>query len=141
VTTAIKTTQKHYRWRWVIGKGEYLKFDEVWIESDGSLHNPRGYPEDLARAAVLEADAQEYMRKSGASKRAAETRRERQEERIYQAARRIVTAMGIGQQRRCYCCRRGLTDSESIARGIGSECWQKVLDAVVQIKGGEERAS
>jgi hypothetical protein len=91
-------------------------------------------------AAAVEADAREHERKSEASKRAVQTRRAPQEARIHLAARRIVSAMSIDQQRRCYCCGKALTDSESNARGIGSECWQRVLDAVGSIEK-EEKAS
>jgi hypothetical protein len=60
-SVAEPATEKHYRWRWVYGETRDRYYD-VWIEPDGSLHNPRNYPEDKARAAVLRADADKAKR-------------------------------------------------------------------------------
>ena len=122
---------KHYRWRWVYGDGDTNKpLYDVWIEPDGSIHNPRGYPEELARAAAVMADARKAERLAEARRRGVKKRQERQAARIHEAARRIVAEEGIGQRTHCYCCRKYLTDPMSIERGIGPECWQHVLDAV-----------
>jgi hypothetical protein len=56
--------EKHFRWRKVYGQraeatcGPWEQFYDFWVEPDGSLHNPHGYPEELVRAAVLRADAE-----------------------------------------------------------------------------------
>jgi hypothetical protein len=34
----------------------------------------------------------------------------------------------VGPRHRCAVCSRALCDSQSIARGVGSECWQGVMD-------------
>jgi hypothetical protein len=134
---------KHYRWRWVYGAdGEH--FYDVWIESDGSLHNPHGYSEERTRAAVLRADVRKADKLAKARKRGVEKRRARQAARIHEAARKIYAEKGVDQQTHCYCCRKYLTDPGSIARGIGPECWQRVLDRVTTLKavgmGGEIRS-
>jgi hypothetical protein len=43
------------RYKWVYHGAE--KLYEVGILPDGTLHNPRKYPDDIVRAAVLAADA------------------------------------------------------------------------------------
>jgi Family of unknown function (DUF6011) len=115
-------------WKWVRHQGETLY--QIGILADGSLHNPRGYPEHIVRAAVLAADARRHERRSAAAKKAAETRARRQEQQILAIARRIVANAKIGPRNNCAICGRGLGDPESIERGIGSECWQSVLEQV-----------
>jgi hypothetical protein len=66
---------KHYRYLRVWGDGPQQCYYDVWIEPDGSLHNPHNYPEELARAAALRADE----RKAERLRKAAELRRERRE--------------------------------------------------------------
>jgi hypothetical protein len=123
-----------YKWVW---HGETKLYD-VGILPDGTLHNPHSYPEDLAHAAVSAADARRYQRCSEAAKKAAVTRRKRQEKRALQTARRLLANSGIGERLTCAVCVRGLADSESIKRGIGSECWGNVL-ALVQLLREQEK--
>jgi hypothetical protein len=99
----------------------------VGIYDDGTLRNPNGYPEDVVRQSVLAADQHRRERRSNAAKKAAVTRRERQEKCVYEVAKRILAGSSIGARRHCYICGRHLDDPESINRGIGSECWQGVL--------------
>jgi hypothetical protein len=116
------------RYKWVYH--DDTKLYEVGILADGTLHNPRGYPEDVVRAAVLAADARRHERRSKAAEKAGETRRRRQHLRTAAVARRILAGQGIGAQQRCAICGRGLDDPASIERGVGSECWQDVLAIV-----------
>jgi len=109
---------------------------DVGILKDGTLYNPRGYPEDIVRAAVQRADAQEHETRSKAAKKAAITRARRQERQILAIARRIVANAKIGPRDNCVICGRGLGDPESIERGIGSECWQSVLEQIERYKKG-----
>jgi hypothetical protein len=126
---------KHYRYQWVWGDDSRRYYD-VWIEPDGSLHNPNNYPEDLARAAALAADE----RKAKRVRAGVELRRQRREARIYEAARRILKKEGIGNRKWCFCCHKALSDPESIGRAVGSECWQHVLDRVAQLTVEEGKA-
>jgi hypothetical protein len=137
---------KRYCWRWVYGPrvdayGTHEKLHDVWIEPDGTLHNPHGYPRGNRPRGRLGADERKAKRLSEQAVRAAQTRRRRQELRVYQAARRIVEAGGIGQRSHCYICGKYLTDPTSIGHGIGSECWEKVLEAVTRLQTacGESR--
>jgi hypothetical protein len=121
-------------WKWVQHNGERLY--DVGILSDGSLHNPNGYDEATVREAVRRAEERLHERRSKAAKRAAATKRERRERRVYDVARRILAHENIGQQRHCYICHKALTDAESIVRGIGSDCWQDVLAAISASRAG-----
>jgi hypothetical protein len=113
------------------------RFYRVGIQADGTLHNPNSYPEDAVRAVVLAADARKHERRSQAAKKAATTREARQQQRVWLIAKRLADKQQTGPRGHCYVCGRGLSDPPSIARGIGSECWQGVLDQISSIKEGE----
>jgi len=115
-------------YKWINHEGTRLY--DLGVNKDGSLHNPNGYPDDVVRAAVAHAKEEEHQWRSDAAKQAAETRRRRQEKRVYQTARRIASGEVCGPRSHCCICKRGLGDPESVRRGIGSECWQDVLAAI-----------
>jgi hypothetical protein len=119
-------------YRWVTHGNELLY--QIGFNSEGSLHNPRGYPEDVVRAVLEDVERRCAERRSRAAKQAAETRQRRKDAMIWSAAKRILTGQGIGERKNCAICGRGLADPESIKRGIGSECWQAVLSAVEELK-------
>jgi hypothetical protein len=118
------------KYKWVRVEGGADRLFDVGILADGSLHNPCGYPEDVVRAAVASADARHHERRSAAAKKAALTRAKRQERKVAAVAKRILAGEGISAQSHCAICGRGLDDPESIARGVGSECWQDVVRIV-----------
>lgn len=121
------------KYNWVRHNGEKL-FD-VGILPDGTLHNPRGYPDEDVRSAVLAADARRRERRSRGAKKAAETRRQRTARLTYVVAKRLtLDDKPIGPRDTCAICGRDLGDQQSIARGIGSECWQGVLEAIARIR-------
>jgi hypothetical protein len=111
----------------------------VGINNDGTLHNPKGYPEDKLRKALeMAAEAARERRTEGA-KRAAVTRKRRQAKMILQIATQIVEGRNIGPRSNCVICGRGLGDPESIQRGIGSECWQGVLSETERMRDQHQR--
>jgi hypothetical protein len=116
------------RWRFVTHEGT-TSYD-VGILPDGTLHNPRGYPDALVREAVAAADARRHGNRSLAAQRAAATRRRRRQKRVAEIAARILAGYDIGKRSNCAICGRGLGDPASIKRGIGSECWQDLLTAL-----------
>jgi hypothetical protein len=120
------------RWQWIYHGDQRLK--DVGVDADGSLYNPNGYPEDIVRAAVTAADERDRQRRSEAAKKAAVTRRKRTERGVYAAAQRILRNEKCGPHNNCIICGRGLGDPESIQRGIGSECWQDVLQAITRLR-------
>ena len=116
------------RWKWVNGTNGRLY--DVGILADGILHNPNGYPEDEVRAAIAGAEERRHQRRSEAAKEAAETRRERTKRRVYQIARALVRGSTLNPRKKCHICGRRLSDTQSIERGIGSECWDSVLEEI-----------
>ena len=115
-------------YRWV--RHEDQKLYDVGVLNDGSLHNPRGYPEDIVRVALAAADGRWRERRSQAAKKAAQTRRSRVEKKSYEVADRIIAGHVFGPSPNCAICGRGLGDKQSFERGIGSECWQGVLERI-----------
>jgi len=122
-------------YRWVHHEDEILF--EVGIRPDGTLHNPRGYPEDLVRAAVIAADERKRQRRSRAAQKGAATRKRRKEHRVHLIAQQIVRDEGCGPRAACAVCGRALDDPRSVERGIGPECWQGVLEEVERLKIAE----
>ena len=116
------------RWQRAFHEGVILY--DVGVNQDGSLHNPNGYPDETVRAAVEGAEERRRQHRSKAAQKAAATRRRRTQARTYEVARRIVDGEVFGPSDHCDLCGRGLADPESIERGIGSECWQFVLDII-----------
>ena len=116
------------RWKWIRHEGSTLR--DIGVNPDGTLHNPNGYADAAVRAAVAKAEDRRSRQRSDAAKKAAATRHRRQEKRVYDAARRISTGEAYGPATACVICGRGLGDEQSIRRGIGSECWQFVLDVM-----------
>ncbi len=123
------------RYRWVMHGGD--KLHDVGIDADGSLYNPHNYPEDVVRVAVAAADERRHERRSRAAQKAGATRRRRQALKVYELARAIVAEQATGPSGRCALCRRKLSDAESIARGIGTECWGGVLEEVSRLRDTE----
>ena len=106
----------------------------VGLLDDGSLHNPNNYPEPDVREAIHQAEQRLHARRSRAAKQAAATRRNRIEKRVYQVARQIIEKRRFGPRENCVICGKGLADTESINRGIGSDCWQRVLKEITHIQ-------
>jgi hypothetical protein len=131
------TARKASRWKWIHHEGE--QFDDVGVNEDGTLHNPNNYPAETVRAAITAAEERWHQRRSKAAKKAAETRRRRQERRVYEVAKSINAGTRYGPGNACVICKRGLGDPESIQRGIGSECWQDVLDKIQELIGRASR--
>jgi Family of unknown function (DUF6011) len=117
-------------WKWIYHGADTLY--DVGVNPDGSLHNPNGYPADTVRAAIAAAEQRRAARRSKGAKKAAETRRIRQDRRVHKIAQQLLDGHAIGPARHCVVCQRGLDDPESIQRGIGSECWQSILDRITE---------
>lgn len=103
---------------------------DVGILADGTLHNPNGYPEDVVRASVLAAIEQERDSRSQAAKKAAVTRSIRRKRKIYETVRKLGLGHKFGPRTHCMLCNTEMSDPESIDRGIGSDCWQDVMQAM-----------
>jgi hypothetical protein len=115
-------------YRWVTSEGQRLY--SVGILPDGTLVNPNKYDPERVRAAVLAADERKYARRSASAKKAAVTRAKSTKLRVAQAARKFVAQEATGPARHCFICGKTVSDPESIARGVGSDCWQNVLQQI-----------
>src|ERR1700751_3523253 len=120
-----KNRDRKYKWVWVNDGSDRL-FD-VGILADGTLNNSREYPPEIVRAAVLAANEEWHESRSQAAKKAATTRARRREKKIYAAVQKLRLGHKYGPASNCVICGKGLSDSPSIERGIGSDCWQEVL--------------
>lgn len=74
-----------------------------------------------------------HERRSQSAKRGARTGARRRQLLVYKAAEALKNN-ALTPRQRCRICGRGLEDPASIARGIGSECWEQVLAALTQRK-------
>jgi hypothetical protein len=122
------------RYQWIRHGEQVLR--DVGVLPDGSLHNPNGYSDVLVREAVRCADERRAERRRQAITKGVATRKRRREKRIWSAAQRWLQNAQLGPRQHCVCCGKGLSDTISIERGIGSECWQHVLTAIERIKAG-----
>jgi hypothetical protein len=122
------TAPKDERWKWISHEGRF--YYSVGISADGALINPRGYPEDLVRDAIAAAQERARVRRSKAARQAAATRKARQDAKVYEVSKGIVDGNTYGPAASCVCCWKGLDDPESIRRGIGPDCWQRVLKLI-----------
>jgi hypothetical protein len=115
-------------------------FRDVGLLADGSLFNPRSYPEAEVRAAIQKAQEELRQRRSAAAQKASVTRGRRHDKRVAEMARRIASIGGIPinlNAKHCQLCGKHLSDPESMGRGVGSECWQGVLAMAEQMKNAE----
>lgn len=126
------------KWKWIRHEGTYLR--DVGVASDGTLHNPHGYPEDVVRAAIAEAEARAKERRRAGARKAVATRRARTEFLYYDTARRLIAGEVFGPATHCRICGRHFSDPHSVQRGVGPECWQPLtaLCSVIRARGDEE---
>ena len=124
---------KQTRYRWIrTATGEHLR--NVGIAADGSLINPNNYPADLVRREIEAAEHRRKIRRQEGAAKAVVTRQRRHKRLVYSAARRIIQGHRFGPSITCSLCGRALSDSESIERGIGSECWTGVLSIIERLR-------
>lgn len=110
----------------------------IGFYTDGRLYNPGGYPEELVeriiRPLYVEWVAERAAKRKRGAAKAAITRQRRTKERIHGIAARMLRDEKIGPSSRCEICGRTLADDVSIARGVGSECWQTILAEVEALR-------
>jgi len=117
-------------WRYIgHPNAPYGRFNDIGVKADGSLHNPNSYPEALVREAIDGAIERKRQRRSAAATKAAVTRAERKEAKIYELVKRLKAGGELTPGYGCVFCGKVLDDPESISRSIGSDCWQRVMRA------------
>jgi hypothetical protein len=78
--------------------------------------------------------------RSESAQRAAVTRRKRHDLEVYALVERLKAGGKLSPSQHCVLCRRGLTDDESIARGIGPECWGEIMERLTAARELEVRS-
>ena len=116
---------KSKSYRWIQWQGQV--FNKIGISGDGQLSNPNNYPEDKVRAALRWVGAKAVVTRKEATIRAVATRARRRAKVIHGIAAGILADRQYGPRNFCCICEKALTDSESIQRGIGPECWDHIL--------------
>jgi hypothetical protein len=119
-------------YRWAMSDSERLY--SVGIDANGALLNLNNYDPERVRIAVLAAEERKHAKRSASAMKAAVTRAKRTNLRVMHVARKIIAQEATGPARTCFICGKALSDQESIARGIGSDCWQGVLEQIEKPK-------
>jgi hypothetical protein len=97
------------------------------IERDGTWVVPSSMSEADVRAEVYRAVATDIEVRTEAAVRAGKTRTRRHEKRLAEITEGLRSGKVYGPAYACVCCSKSLSDDESIRRGIGSECWVRIL--------------
>lgn len=106
------------RWKWI---GE-MRRPALWMEGGAVVRTESAgdhTPEEITRAIY------ETLKRRRDLRRAERTRR--RELKVQRVVRRYFESGVFKPGHKCELCGRKLHDRESIERGIGPECWQKVL--------------
>ena len=116
-------------WHWIHGEGGRINSPR-FTSDDRVIYDGDHAEIDVLRALVA-ANRRQKARRSAAARKAAETRRERREAKVYRLVRHLEEGGDLpGPRQKCSLCGKGLGDPSSIKRGIGSDCWQDVLRAM-----------
>ena len=111
-------------WHWVKHDGRRIP-GAVFTLADGA-HAPGEDPRTVLEALVL-ANRRLAAHRSAAAKKAAATRERRRHLYGQKLALRLANGESFGPSTTCRLCEKPVTDPESIARGVGSDCWQFVM--------------
>jgi hypothetical protein len=102
-------------------------FAHVGISRDGSLFNPYAYGETAVREAIEWAMVEQCEKHQESIREGVETRQWRRQSALWQTVK-AWRAGKLTAGYECRCCHKPLTDPPSIARGIGPECWEHILN-------------
>lgn len=114
-----------------------VRFQQGQIVS-ATAAEPRWTVQQIIRA-VYDATARRAARRSTAARKAATTRQQRQDALVYQLAQRWAATGQFVPSRRCRLCRKLLDDPQAIQRGIGSDCWQRILAVAEQLLSQQQQ--
>jgi hypothetical protein len=103
------------------------EFTVIGLRADGNFYNPNRYPEDAIRPLIEKALAADRQERETSIAKGVETRRQRHDDRLWQAVR-AWKAGTLTPGHNCRICGKALTDPPSLQRGIGPECWGRVLE-------------
>ena len=121
------------RWEWVSTESGRMEGPVVRIEHgqivEASARDCRWTTTQIVRGVYL-AHRRIAERRSASAKKAAETRKGRQDARVYALAKWWLKYEKLPPSKKCHMCGKSLDDAESIDRGVGSDCWQNLLTII-----------
>lgn len=124
------TPQREHRWRFIVHEGRLIR--NVVLLPDGTASG-EGVDPAAALSAAQWAIAREKEKRSASAQKAAASRERRTSQRLLLAMDRQIAGLGIPPGTpigKCFICRHKLTDDESQRRGIGSDCWARMMDGI-----------
>lgn len=139
VTQASKWSS--HRWQWIRTTGGTIRKPEVRIERGeivSATSDPPRPTQEIVRA-VYDATARRAAKRAEAANKAATTRQHRQATLTYKLAATWLATAKLPPSLRCNLCKKPLTDPDAIERGIGSECWQNILNAAQEIRSRQQQ--
>lgn len=128
------TNGKRSGWKRVFhptGEGRGYIHDVAYLP-DGSIQANGHDPETVARA-ILSAVLSDKVARSKAAQKAAATRAKRREKQLYRLVKHIRDGGQFVPSSTCRLCGKKVEDADSIARGIGPDCWQTVMRELEQL--------
>jgi hypothetical protein len=111
--------------------------DKVFYFSrSGEVYGPtqKRYALDEIEAARKIAMVEIERRRKEAAARAAQTRHQRKEAHYYAVADQLIRGITFGPHDRCRICKKALTEQQSRLRGIGPECWERVVSIKTELQ-------
>jgi hypothetical protein len=128
------------RWHWIMLPDRGRVFN-VALATDGGqvkrLEFEGKADQGEVLSAIIGSQRRKRQRRKEAAARGAETRKRRRVSQNYRVAKSIIEGR-FKPSLVCACCRRKLTDRESLKRGIGSECWAEIKQVIEQLTIGRE---
>jgi hypothetical protein len=119
------------RLRWIEG-GIAITADGALTSDSGTAVTPK--QAEAAWQWLHEGATTAAHERSLTARRAGAARARRRERTVYDIVTEHLRTGAFQSAHSCKCCGKELTDPASIARGIGSECWQRVLDQIERAK-------
>ena len=131
------------RWKWIRTDRGRMNSPALWFENGAVVRTEADgefTPDEITRG-IYEALRRRREKARQAAKKAAVTRARRRELKVQKVVQGYLETGKLFPTKKCRVCGRALNDSESIARGVGSECWQDIMAiitaAAARKRGGE----
>lgn len=130
------TPRGRTRWHWVNGPAGKIAGPTVAHDDAGIIAatSADGDAPSIVVRAVYQAATRLHAKRSRAALAAAQTRARRREKRVYAVVQQLLQSGRLAPSARCRACERVLDDQQSIDRGVGSECWQQLLELLEQAR-------
>lgn len=124
------------RWHWV-NVPNRGRVENVVLETTSGKVTRLDFTGEADRqevlAALVESRRKRRQRRKESARRGVETRNRRRASQDYAVAKAIVEGL-FTPQPWCACCKRMLSDGESVNRGVGSECWNAIKGIIDRMK-------